>query len=99
MQDPIHPDDYTFSISGEVENPVEYVLEDLRKFPSRTVRAVTECVGNDGEFFFYLRDGSNVEKPSLRVQQNEDGGWNQMSEEGEIPTSRKSLKPSRRPAW
>ena len=85
MPDPIHPDDYTFSISGEVENPVEYVVEDLRKFPTRTVRAVTECAGNDGEFFTYLREGSNAKKPSLRVKQNEEGGWNQMAEEGQIP--------------
>ena len=85
MPDPIHPDDYTFSISGEVENPAEYVLEDLRKFPSRTVRAVTECAGNDGEFFSYMQEGSNVKKPSLRVKQDEVGGWNQMTEDGEIP--------------
>jgi DMSO/TMAO reductase YedYZ molybdopterin-dependent catalytic subunit len=85
MPDPIHPDDYTFSISGEVENPVEYVVEDLRKFPTRTVRAVTECAGNDGEFFTYLREGSNLKKPSLRVKQNEEGGWNQMAEEGQVP--------------
>ena len=85
MPDPIHPDDYTFSIGGEVENPTEYVLEDLRKFPTRTVRAVTECAGNDGEFFSYLREGSNMKKPSLRVKQNEEGGWNQMSEDCEMP--------------
>lgn len=85
MPDPIHPDDYTFSISGEVENPAEYVLEDLRKFPSRTVRAVTECAGNDGEFFSYMQEGSNMKKPSLRVKQDEEGGWNQMSDDGGIP--------------
>lgn len=85
MPDPIHPDDYIFSIGGEVENPAEYVLEDLRKFPTRTVRAVTECAGNDGEFFSYLREGSNTKKPSLRVKQNEEGGWNQMSEDAETP--------------
>jgi len=61
------------------------VLEDLRKLPSRTVRAVTECAGNDGEFFSYLREGSNMKKPSLRVKQNEEGGWNQMTEDGEVP--------------
>ena len=85
MPDPIHPDDYTFSVSGEVENPAEYVLEDLRKFPSRTVRAVTECAGNDGEFFSYMQEGSNMKKPSLRVKQDEEGGWNQMSDDGGIP--------------
>ena len=49
------------------------------------MRAVTECAGNDGEFFTYLREGSNVKKPSLRVKQNEEGGWNQMAEEGQVP--------------
>lgn len=92
MSDPIHPDDYKFSITGEVENPAKYVLEDLRKFPSRTVRAVTECAGNDGEFFSYLREGSNVKKPSLRVKQNEEGGWNQMSEEGDKPNIEEILE-------
>ncbi len=85
MPDPIHPDDFTFSVSGEVETPGAYVLEDLRKLPSRTVRAVTECAGNDGEFFSYTRDGSNMKKPSLRVKQNEEGGWNQMSGDGAPP--------------
>ena len=85
MPDPVHPDDYTFSITGEIENSVEYVLEDLRKLPSRTVRAVTECAGNDGEFFSYMQEGSNVKKPLLRVKQNEEGGWNQLNGDGEVP--------------
>lgn len=85
MPDPIHPDDYRFSVGGEVANPAEYVLEDLRRLPSRTVRAVTECAGNDGEFFSYLQEGSNMKKPSLRVKQNEEGGWNRMSEDGGVP--------------
>jgi hypothetical protein len=63
MPEPIHPDDWVLSIDGEVERPIELTLEDLRKLPGRTVRAVTECAGNDTEFFNYLRDGGK--KPSL----------------------------------
>lgn len=85
MPDPIHPDDYKFSLFGLVEHPVEYSIEEIRKLPGRTVRAVTECAGNDGEFFEYLRKGSNARKPSLRVKQNEQGGWNQMTREGDKP--------------
>ncbi len=81
MPDPIHPDDYTFTISGLVERPAEYTVDTLRRFPGKTVRAVTECAGNDGEFWSYLQPGSNVPKPNLRVKQNEQGGWNQMKRE------------------
>jgi hypothetical protein len=31
MPDPVHPDDYTFSLFGEIENPVENSLEELRR--------------------------------------------------------------------
>lgn len=62
MPDPVHPDDWSFSITGEVERPVQFTLEDLQKLPGRTVRAVTECAGNDTDFFDYLKDGGP--KPS-----------------------------------
>jgi len=68
MPEPIHPDDWVLSIGGEVERPVELTLEELRKLPGRTVRAVTECAGNDTEFFNYLRDGGK--KPSLASKQD-----------------------------
>ena len=68
MPDPVHPDDFSFSIGGMVDSPTEYTLEDIRKLPGRTVRAVTECAGNDGEFFDYIKPGSNMKKPSLRVR-------------------------------
>lgn len=84
--DPVHPDDFTVSLSGEVDHPREYGLEDLRKLPGRTVRAVTECAGNDGEFFDYIKEGSEMKKPSLRVVQKEEGGWNQMSRDGKVPS-------------
>lgn len=50
MPEPIHPDDWSLEIAGEVEQPIQLSFQDLRNFPSRTVRAVTECAGNDGNF-------------------------------------------------
>jgi DMSO/TMAO reductase YedYZ molybdopterin-dependent catalytic subunit len=80
MCDPIHPDDYAFSIKGLVEHPLELRLEDLRKLPTRTVRAVTECAGDDGEFFRWQKMGGK--KPSRLKIQAEQGGWNQMAKDG-----------------
>lgn len=86
MPDPVHPDDYSFRLSGLVDTPAEYTLEELRKLPGgRTVRAVTECAGNDGEFFDYIKEGSNLKRPSMRVVQDEQSGWRQMTKEGEKP--------------
>src|SRR6266851_9401663 len=83
MCDPIHPDDYTFSIGGLVERPMELTLKDIQKLPTRTVRAVTECAGDDGEYFHWQRVGGK--KPSRMKKQNEQGGWNQMVKDGEKP--------------
>lgn len=83
MCDPIHPDDYTFSIGGLVERPMELALKDLQKLPTRTVRSVTECAGDDGEYFHWQKVGGK--KPSRLKKQNEQGGWNQMVKEGEKP--------------
>ena len=80
MPDPVHPDDFSFSIGGMVDNPTEYTLEGIRKFPGRTVRAVTECAGNDGEFWDYIDEGKNSPKPSLRDAQAEEGGWRQSGD-------------------
>jgi DMSO/TMAO reductase YedYZ molybdopterin-dependent catalytic subunit len=80
MPDPVHPDDFSFSIGGMVDNPIEYTLEEIRKFPGRTVRAVTECAGNDGEFWDYIDEGKNSPKPSLRDAQAEEGGWRQSGD-------------------
>ena len=38
MPDPVHPDDFSFTIGGMVDNPIEYTLEEIRKLPGRTVR-------------------------------------------------------------
>jgi DMSO/TMAO reductase YedYZ molybdopterin-dependent catalytic subunit len=71
MPEPVHPDDYVFSIGGLVDRPVEYTLDDLRRLPGKTVRAVTECAGNDGTFFDYLSGDGNMAKPSLSKRQPE----------------------------
>ena len=31
MPDPVHPDDFSFSIGGMVDNPIEYTLEEIPK--------------------------------------------------------------------
>ena len=67
----MHPEDYAFSLFGEVENPQTYTLDEIRKLPGRTVRAVIECAGNDADFFDYV-EGGNRAKPSFDL--NEDGG-------------------------
>jgi len=83
MTDPVHPDDFVFSLCGEVERPMDYTLDALRKLPGKTVRAVTECAGNDGEFFDYMRDGTNTAKPSLSIRQPEDNSWRGKFQPGE----------------
>jgi DMSO/TMAO reductase YedYZ molybdopterin-dependent catalytic subunit len=55
--DPMHPDDWSLSIGGEVERPFELNFEELRKFPGVTVRCVHECSGSDADFFDYLKSG------------------------------------------
>ena len=64
IPDPIHPDDWSMSVSGEVERPMTLNLDELRRLPGRSVRAVTECAGNDEGFFDYERRGAP--KPSRR---------------------------------
>lgn len=68
VPDPIHPDDWVLAIGGSVERPIEMSLGDLKKLPGRTVRAVTECAGNDAGFFDYLEKGGR--KPSRINQQD-----------------------------
>lgn len=68
VPEPIHPDDWVLSIGGEVDHPLELSLSDLRKLPGRTVRAVTECAGNDAGFFDYVLKGGR--KPSRINQQD-----------------------------
>lgn len=83
LSDPIYPDDYSFSVTGLVERPLTLTLKDLEKLPSRTVRAVTECAGDDGEYFRWQKFGGK--KPTRLRKQKEQGGWNQVTAEGQAP--------------
>jgi DMSO/TMAO reductase YedYZ molybdopterin-dependent catalytic subunit len=83
MPEPVHPDDWTLTIGGEVDRPFEVTFEELRKLPGRTVRAVTECAGNDADYFNYLRDGGR--KPSLANKQDMQK-LAQMMQAGEKPS-------------
>jgi DMSO/TMAO reductase YedYZ molybdopterin-dependent catalytic subunit len=84
MCDPIHPDDYVLSVTGLAERPMEFKLSDIQQLPSRTVRTVMECAGDDGEFFHWQKKGGA--KPTRLKKQKEQGGWNQMgAKDGERP--------------
>lgn len=77
--DPIYPDDYRLTIGGLVDKPMELTLADIQQLPTRTVRTVMECAGDDGEFFHWQKKGN--QKPSRLKKQQEQGGWNQMGSE------------------
>ena len=88
IPDPVHPDDYAFEIFGDVANPATWTLDELRKLPGHTVRAVTECAGNDTEFWDYLKsraDGGNRPKPPRMVREEDEGiDWHGALEKGDI---------------
>ena len=75
MPEPVHPEDYSFSLFGEVDAPLDYSLDQIRALPGRTVRAVNECAGNDADFFDCLKDGGTRGKPSLAVSEEERAHW------------------------
>ncbi len=74
MPEPVHPDDWSFEIAGDVERPFTYTLEDIKKLPARTVRAVTECAGNDADFFEYQENRLH-EKPVIRRANEDIAAW------------------------
>jgi sulfane dehydrogenase subunit SoxC len=49
--EPIYPDDYRLTVQGLVDKPMELTLADVQQLPTRTIRTVMECAGDDGEFF------------------------------------------------
>lgn len=89
MPDPIYPDDWEMEIYGEVDKPITLKLSDIKKLPSQTVRAVTECAGNDALFFDYLHKGGK--KPSLLPSSAANNGGAESGEKGSgrmsIPTT------------
>src|SRR3989304_2909615 len=84
VPEPIHPDDWVLTIGGEVGRPIEMSLKDLQKLPGRTVRAVTECAGNDAGFFDYLSKGAR--KPS-RINQQDMQQRAAMREQNAVPST------------
>ena len=82
MPEPVHPLDWEFEVCGEVERPTTFSLEDLRKMPARTVRAVTECAGNDADFFEYLEDKLNF-KPKIVHSRDQVEDWFSMHKGGD----------------
>ncbi|MBI2225732.1 MAG: molybdopterin-dependent oxidoreductase, partial [Betaproteobacteria bacterium] len=84
VPEPIHPDDWILSVGGEVARPLELSLRELQKLPGRTVRAVTECAGNDAGFFDYL--GKGGKKPS-RINQQDMQKRAAMREQNEVPST------------
>jgi DMSO/TMAO reductase YedYZ molybdopterin-dependent catalytic subunit len=67
-----------------VERPFELDFEALRKLPGRTVRAVTECAGNDAGYFDYLM--KDAKKPS-RINQQDMQKRAAQRVKGELPSS------------
>lgn len=84
VPEPMHPDDWMLTIGGLVERPVELSLKDLMKLPGRTVRAVTECAGNDAGYFDYLKGGRR--KPS-RINQQDMQKRASMRETNALPSA------------
>lgn len=46
----IDPDKFTVEVKGKVDKPLKLSLADLKKMPSKTVVAVTQCSGNSRAF-------------------------------------------------
>ena len=84
VPEPIHPDDWILSIGGLVDKPIELSLKDLQKFPGRTVRAITECSGNDAGYYDYVQKGSK--KPS-RINQQDMQARAAMREANAVPSN------------
>ena len=57
IPDPVYPDDWSAGVTGYVERPLSLTLEDLKSMPTRTVRVLTECAGNDMAYFEFDRNG------------------------------------------
>jgi DMSO/TMAO reductase YedYZ molybdopterin-dependent catalytic subunit len=46
----IDPDKFTVEVKGKVDKPLKLSLADLKKMPSKTIVAVTQCSGNSRAF-------------------------------------------------
>ncbi len=82
--EPVHPDDWSMEIGGEVDKPRSFTMEGLRRMPAKTVRCVHECSGSEQDFFEYLRSkgasyGCYIHptqegKPTRHVPENDHNG-------------------------
>ena len=84
VPEPMHPDDWVLQVGGLVDKPFEMSLKDLMKLPGRSVRAVTECAGNDAGFFDYQQKGA--QKPS-RINQQDMQARAQQRETNAVPST------------
>ena len=84
VQPDIRREAWRLEIGGLVEKPFEMSLKDLMKLPGRTVRAVTECAGNDAGFFDYQT--RKAKKPS-RINQQDMQARAAMRETNAVPSS------------
>ncbi len=84
VPEPMHPDDWVLQVGGLVDKPFEMSLKELMKLPGRTVRAVTECAGNDAGFFDYQQKGA--QKPS-RINQQDMQARAQQRETNAVPST------------
>jgi DMSO/TMAO reductase YedYZ molybdopterin-dependent catalytic subunit len=66
MPEPVHPDDWSLSVEGEVERPLALRLDRLQQLPGRTVRVVHECSGSDAQNF-EQREGSDPRSLALET--------------------------------
>ena len=51
---------WSLSVDGEVKKPLRLSYDDLRRFPSRSVRTVMECSGSDATYFEYFKAKARV---------------------------------------
>ena len=55
IPDPVAARDWSLSVDGEVKKPLRLSYDDVRRFPSRSVRTVMECSGSDATYFEYFK--------------------------------------------
>ena len=67
-------------------------LDDVRKLPGRTVRAVIECAGNDADFFDYLDAGGSGSKPSIRTLRRRTESLSASGKEEEARLRRRQVR-------
>ena len=55
IPEPVTATDWSLSVDGEVKEPLKLNYQELRRFPSRSVRTVMECSGSDATYFEYFK--------------------------------------------